>query len=291
MYLSEKFSSFCDRIKISSIIAGNISYRYKEVTKRLNKDFWGTDSEKNHSLYVWSYWRDTDIYASDVDILFQLPNWKFEQYNSYTWNWQSALLQEVKNSIKLTYPTTHIKWDWQIIWIDRTDWISFEILPCFLHEKSGCYIYPDTNNWWSWKVTNPKPEIQAINDMNKDCNNNLKNLCRMIRVWRDNVNLKMWWLLVDTLCYNFLKNRWYKNKSYSYYDRMLRDFFKYLKELDCNQEYWLAPWSKQRVEKKDYFTYKAILAYNNILSALEADEEQKDYIVNQKWREIFWSKF
>ena len=290
MNVSEKFSTFCEFIKISDDNVEKISCRYKEITKKLNKDFWWTDSETKHSLYVWSYWRDTDIYVSDVDILFQLPVWKFNQYSSYSWNWPSALLQEVKNSIKGRYWTTHIKWDWQIIWIDRTDWISFEILPCFLYEEWG-YIYPDTNNGWSRKITNPKPEIQAINDMNKSCNYNLKNLCRMVRVWRDNVNLKMWWLLVDTFCYNFLKNWWYRDKSYTYYDRMLRDFFGYLKDMDDNQEYWLAPWSNQRVIKGDNFTYKAKLTYNIILEALRASENKQEYTENQKWKEIFWSIF
>lgn len=289
MIISKKFEQFCDNIRISDEDNNKISNRYKEITKRLNKDFWNTDSDTSHSLYVWSYGRDTDIYVSDVDILFQLPSSKFDQYSSYSWNWPSALLQEVKNSIKWRYSTTHMKWDWQIIWINWEDWITFEILPCFSYEEWG-FIYPDTNDWWGWEITNPKPEIKAIKEMNDNCNHNLKRLCRMIRVWRDNVNLKMWWLLVDTLCYNFLKNWRYKDESYMYYDRMVRDFFQYLKNMNDNQEYWLAPWSNQRVAKKDNFTYKAKLAYNNAVQAI-AEDGNNEYLSNSYRKDIFGSKF
>lgn len=290
MSISRKFEQFCDNIKISDENNIKISSRYKEITKRLNKDFWDTDSEIYHSLYVWSYWRDTDIYVSDVDMLFQLPVEKYYQYDEYSWNWQSALLQEIKNSLQKRYSTTHLKWDWQIVEIIRNDGIVFEILPCFLN-KAWSYLYPDTNNWWNRKVTNPKDEINAIQEMNKHCNYNLKNLCRMIRVWRDYVWLKMWWLLVDTFCYNFIKNWEYKDKSYLYYDYMIRDFFEFLKEQDDNQEYRLAPWSNQRVTKKENFTYKAELAYNTTLQAIDAESNKYEYTAKLKRQSIFWSKF
>lgn len=290
MSISDKFKNFCNNIRISQDDKDKISNRYKEITKRLNRDFRDSDSETSHSLYVWSYWRDTDIYVSDIDILFQLPSLKYVQYNNYSWNWQSALLQEVKNSLQKRYSTTHIKWDGQIVEIKRDDDIIFEILPCFLN-NSWTYLYPDTNDWGSWEITNPKAEIDAIKNMNDECNYNLKRLCRMVRAWRDNVWLKMWWLLVDTLCYNFLKNWKYKEESYTYYDRMVRDFFQYLSERDSDQEYRLAPWSWSKVYKKDNFVYKAKNAYKNILAAIEAEWNKYEYTANNRWKDVFWSKF
>lgn len=290
MSIATKFETFNKNISISSDDIEIIADRYHKIVKRLNADFWSIDNENSHGLYVWSYWRDTAIHVSDIDMIFQLPYEYYEQYNNYEWNWQSALLQAVKESIEKTYTYTHLKADWQVIVIPRTDWIVFEVVPCFLN-ADWTYIFPNSNNWGSRKVTNPKPEISAIREMNKECNYNLKRLCRMIRAWRDNVDLKMWWLLIDTFAYNFLSKWEHRDKSYLYYDRMVRDFFLYLKDRDESQTYRLAPGSNQYVYKKDNFIYKAKTAYNTILEAIEAEEKEYEYTANQKWRSVFWSKF
>lgn len=290
MSIATKFETFNKNICISSNEVDTIADRYHKIIKRLNADFWDIDSENSHWLYVWSYWRGTAIHVSDIDMIFQLPAEKYYQYDQYEWNWQSALLQAVKESIEKTYTYTHLKADWQVIVIPRTDWIVFEVVPCFLKDD-WTYIFPNSNNWGSRKITNPKPEIEAINEMNKECNHNLKRLCKMIRAWRDNVNLEMWWLLIDTFAYNFLSKWEYRDKSYLYYDRMVRDFFLYLKDRDESQTYRLAPGSNQHVYKKDNFIYKAKTAYNTILEAIEAEEKKYEYTANQKWRSVFWSKF
>ena len=61
MTISEKFQIFCKNIRIDDNVVDVISYRYKRITKRLNIDFWGSDSEISHSLYVGSYGRGTAI--------------------------------------------------------------------------------------------------------------------------------------------------------------------------------------------------------------------------------------
>ena len=57
---------------ISTDIRTSISTRYKAVTKAINREFWNSQSDKEHSLYVGSYGRGTAIDTSDVDILVEL---------------------------------------------------------------------------------------------------------------------------------------------------------------------------------------------------------------------------
>lgn len=290
MSISTKFQNFCTDIRIKSGVVSNVSYRYQRITKQLNTDFWGTDSSTSHSLYVGSYGRDTDIHVSDIDMLFRLPYLVYERINSHQGNGQSALLQEVRNSLKKTYATTHMSGDGQVLVIKWDDGVRFEVLPCFIN-KDDSFTYPDTNDGGKWKTTNPKPEIKAIKDANSEWNGNLKNLCRMTRAWKDKWDVPMGGFLIDTLAYNFLKNWTHQDKSYLYYDYMTRDFFAYLKNQDADKNYWLAPGSNQYVWRKGAFEYKALRCYNISLEAIDYEEREMHYSANGKWQEIFGSKF
>lgn len=68
MSISTKFETFNNDIRITSTNVEKIRRRYKQITKRLNLDFWDSDSETSHSIYVGSYGRDTDVNVSDVGI-------------------------------------------------------------------------------------------------------------------------------------------------------------------------------------------------------------------------------
>ncbi|OJV51034.1 MAG: nucleotidyltransferase [Bacteroidetes bacterium 43-16] len=288
MSVATWFETFVKNLRMSSDTVDNIAYRYKRITRQLNKDFWESDSDVYHSLYVGSYGRDTDIVTSDIDMLFQLPYKIYERYNNYQGNGQSALLQAVKSSVEKTYKS-YMRADGQVLVISFTDGIVFELLPAFINTNNS-YTYPDTNNGGNWKNTNPRPEIKEISDKNILWNNNLKKLCRMIRAWKYKWDVPLGGLLIDTLCYNFLSQSEYKAKSYLYYDYITRDFFKYISEIDPNKEYWLSPGARQYVWKKGNFQYKAKQCYN---LALEAISKETDYpfTAKTKWRDIYGTKF
>jgi len=289
MSTSDKFREFCSNIVISQKSVDNIACRYKRITRQLNKDFWGKDSETQHSLYVGSYGRDTDIHISDIDMLFQLPSEIYTQYNSYQWNGQSALLQSIKNSIEKTYISS-MKGDGQVVKIDFTDGICFELVPCFLN-LNGSFKYPDSNNGGTWKDTNPKPEMEAIRIANQQYNFNLKRLCRMARSWKDKWDVPIGGLLIDTLAYNFLKGWKHKDKSFNYYHWMTRDFLYYLKEQNKEQRYWYSVGSNQLVMRKGIFENKALRCYNITLEAVRFESSNFHWSANKKWREIYGNSF
>jgi len=290
MSMHDKFKIFCSNILINSADVSAISQRNKRIIKRLNIDFWGSNSDILHSLYVGSYGRDTDIKVSDIDILFRLPYEVYEQYNNYYGNGQSALLQAVRKSITNTYPITNIGADGQVIVIPFNDGVKFELVPAFLN-KDDSFTFPNSNNGGNWKTTNPKPEINEIKNANQKWNYNLKRLCRMARAWKDTWNVSIGGLLIDTLAYNFMKDWHYKDQSFAFYDWMTRDFFKYLKNQNTDQKYWYAPGSNQLVYRKGLFEYKALRCYNISLEACEYERNNQNWSANQKWRNIYGTKF
>jgi len=289
MGVAENFKAFCSNLVITN--TESISRRYRAITKRLNTDFWDTISEFSHSLYVGSYGRNTAIDGfSDLDMIFQLLYLEYEKYNNYLGNGQSALLQAVRNSIKKTYSVTNIGADGQVIVVLFSDGITFEVVPAFIN-KDDSFTYPNANEGGSWKVTNPKTEIQAVRDRDSCCNNNLVPLCRMIRAWKNKWSVSIGGLLIDTLAYNFIIGWEYKDKSYLYYDYLCRDFFKYMTDQDENQAYWRAPGSGQYVYGKGLFQYKAKRCYNISLEAISCENNNELWSAKQKWREIFGTAF
>jgi len=286
------FRTFCTNIQVKN--GGTISTRYKEITRRLNSDFWDTISDTSHSLYVGSYGRNTAINAlSDLDMVFELPASLYHQYDRYEGNGQSALLQAVRSSMQKKYPTSSLGADGQVVTVEFQDGITFEVVPVFTN-KAGSYTFPDSNDGGTWQTTNPRPEIQAIRDRNALCNENLVPLCRMMRSWKREWSVPIGGLLVDTLAYQFIIGWQHRNKSHLYYDFMCRDFFEYMASQDADKNYWRSPGGGQWVYSgKDQFQYKAKRCYNIAIEAIkhETADPKREWSAKQKWREIFGTSY
>jgi hypothetical protein len=291
MGVAEEFVQFKDRYNIGKELISSIGYRYQRITGQLNKDFRNTDSKTANSLYVGSYGRDTAAKGiSDLDMAYVLPPALYAQYDAYTSNGQSALLQAVKNSIKKTYATSEAFGDGQVVVINFDDGVTFEVLPVF-NNHAGTWTYPNSNNGGSWQTCNPRAEIDAIHTRNLATNRNLKHLCRMMRVWRDHNDVPMSGALIDTLAYQFIESWGYRDKSFLYHDYMARDFLKYLSDQDKDKTYWRMPGSGSYVWKKGNFQSKALTDYNIAVPACLLQKEEEGPQRRAKWRSVFGSTF
>jgi hypothetical protein len=265
--------------------------RRKAISRRLNQDFWDSDSETEHSRYIGSYGRGTEIRgASDADLLFRLPSSLYSRYDSYIGNGQSTLLQSIRDSIRKTFSTTDVGGDGQVVVVRFFDGIKFEVVPAFVR-TDGSYTYPDSNAGGSWKRMDPISKIKAIDSSNARYNKKVKHLARMARAWRAKNNVPMGGLLIDTLVYNFMPDWEYNGESFVYYDWMVRDFLKYLSEQNRDRTYWYAPGSNQRVNRSGIFEYKAGQAYKEALEAIECETQGLEYSANEHWKNIFGSPF
>ena len=208
-----------------------ISIRYKRITKAINREFFGIDSEIQHSFYVGSYGRATAISTSDIDILIELPSDIFDDVNKLKGNSQSRLLQVVREAIKGTYPNSDVRADGQIIKINFSDGILFEILPAFKN-WDGTYTYADTNKGGSWKSTNPKLEQNALREKDKVSNGLLVATCRHIRYIRDNFfkSYNLSGIVIDSFVYHAIGSWRFSepvenNKNIFTYEQHLFDYF------------------------------------------------------------------
>lgn len=291
MGVAEEFRQFSDEYKIKLDLISSIGARYRRITRRLNKDFWDTESEDAHSLYVGSYGRDTAAKGvSDLDVAFRLPFEVWEKYNAYQTNGQSALLQAVRASLLKTYAYSEIGGDGQVVVLSFDDNVTFEILPVF-DNNGGTWTYPDSNGGGKWKTCNPRAEIDAIRNRNILTNGNLKALCRMMRIWRDYNSAPMSGALIDTLAYNFIETWAYRDKSFLYHDYMARDFLAFMSDQDSGQAYWRMPGSSSYVYRTGAFGFKAKIDHKYAVEACNLLEEAQGPIRRLKWRTVFGSSF
>jgi hypothetical protein len=236
-----------------------ISKRYKTVTRAVNQTFWDTSSETSNSFYVGSYGRGTAIDASDADILVVLPQSEYERYDAIKGNGQSRLLQALKNALLTPYPRSNIRADGQVVKIDFSDGMKFEILPAFhstdwLDNWDGTYKYPDANMGGNWLSTNPIAEQTAMREKNGSSNGLLFDTCRHFRrVRNDNYSsYHLSGIVIDSFVYaamgdwHWLRSGESSTASGGDYERILLNYY-------LQNEAWLnytlsAPGSNETVD-------------------------------------------
>lgn len=292
MGVGEDFAAFRSSYIIPADVISSIAYRYKRITRQLNTDFWSSDSETAHSLYVGSYGRDTAARGvSDLDVAFVLPAALYHKYHAYASNGQSALLQAVKQSIRNTYKTSDTFGDGQVVVVAFDDKITFEVLPVFETTDGQSWIYPNANGGGSWNSCNPRAEIAAIQMRSNATKRNLKHLARMMRIWRDYCSVPMSGMLIDTLAYQFIESYEHREKSFVYHDFMARDFFDYLSKQNQNQRFWRAPGSGSNVARKGVFEHKARSGFLRACEAITYNDDGHQWSRRQKWRDVFGPLF
>ena len=280
------FQQFRTNLSVSN--AEDISKKYANITARLNLDFWEIEDDTRHSLQVGSYGRKTAIDGvSDLDMVFELPPKNYERYKKLVGNGPSVMLQEVRESLLKRYPKSDVRADGQVVVVDFAGY-RVEVLPAFL-DVNNDYIYGDTRDGGKWKTTKPRPEIKTVNELNSSTNQNLKDACKMLRAWKNQVGVGIGGLLIDTLAYNFFdQTNDYDEAGWAEFPEMFVSIFTYLGGLDAEQEYWAAPGSGQRVKRKAKFQSKAKKAAARCQEAIDSDGEEKRVKI---WRKVFGRKF
>ncbi|MBO8131845.1 MAG: hypothetical protein H0Z29_10100 [Candidatus Marinimicrobia bacterium] len=108
MSIQKQFEQFYENIKLTSSQREDAKRKYNGVCKKLH-DHYYPDNEYNGStkLLIGSYGKHTNIRPPrDVDVLFIMPDDKFDRYDDNESNSQSQLLQDIKRILSEKYSTT-----------------------------------------------------------------------------------------------------------------------------------------------------------------------------------------
>lgn len=290
MSVSANFNMFCDELKISDKKKSIISLRYNSINKKLNNDFWSLNTSYG-GVYTGCYGRET---ASDgikeIDLIFEMPSHLLLIYNECGGKPQARVLEDVRRSIATMYPATTIDKEGKKIEVKFSDGMTFNVFPAFIKD-GGSYIFADASGKGKWNIKKPVALADAICKGDKITNQNLRKLCRMVKVWKQNYDVKIKDVLIDTLVYEFLLSSKKTYDSYAHFDVMCFDFFKYLKNQESSKTVWDSIGCDEKIHNSDNFRYKAVVAYFKIEQAIKLGLSNKKYASIQKWREVFGYKF
>lgn len=223
----ERFEQFHRNLALTELQYQDGITKHAGVVGCLNRYYYDATSPVDNSFLIGSWGKSTEIRPPrDVDLYFVLPSTVYNRLQSYQWNRQSALLQEVKAAIAATYPDTDMSGDGQVV-VVRFGSYAVEVVPAFLLQNHQYWIC-DTHNDGSYKQTDPWAEIRHIDAVDQANGNNLRPLIRMLKVWQANCSVPIKSFQLELLAADFIVQSPWRFKDFFWFDWLLRDLFFYM---------------------------------------------------------------
>lgn len=155
----QRFAQFHLNLALTPLQVADGHTKRAGVVSCLNRAYYGTNSNIDNSFFVGSWAKDTAIRPPrDVDVYFLLPVAVYHRFQAYVWARQSALLQEVKGRLAVTYHETDLSGDGQVVVVNFGSY-SVEVVPAFALTTHGHYWICDTHNGGSYEETAPWDEV------------------------------------------------------------------------------------------------------------------------------------
>lgn len=279
-----RFRQFHGNLLLTEDQVADGSTKHRGVRRSLNAHYYGSSSETANSFLVGSWGKDTCVRPPrDVDIFFVLPVSVYYRFETYSGNKQSALLQEVKQVLEQTYPTTTMRGDGQVV-VVRFDKINVEVVPAFATD-TGRYLICDTNAGGRHEEADPETEKNHIATVHTLNNYNLRPIIRMLKAWQAHCNVPLKSFCIELAATDFIQQSPWREKEFFYYDWIMRDFFLYLYS-KANQHVFV-PGTYEPIFLGDEWQSRAESVYNHALKACEYEHIDWIVLAGEEWRNIF----
>lgn len=289
MSTSSRFDQFLTNIRLTSDQLTDAKTKYDGVCKKLHDHYYSNEYDGSTKLLIGSYGKKTNIRpARDVDVVFMLPASEYKQ-STDDYNYQSYLLQKIKGILKEKYPNSDIRGDGPVVVVNFSNEHYIEIVPA-IELTNNKFKIPITSNGGYWKLDDPRSLYKFVNDSDNSAGGNTRNLIRMIKKWQDYCNVPIKSLVIEIRAVLFLIDYEYKNKSSTYYDWMIRDYFKQLIE-KANSTYILPGLTEKIDYNGDAWKSKAESAYNRANKACEFEGDENETSATEEWKKIFGNDF
>ena len=282
--VTKRFRTFYDNLSPTDTQIREGTVHHSGVRKSLNAHYYGYSSASANSFLSGSWGKSTHTRPPrDIDIYFVLPSQVYWRFQLLQGNKQSALLQEVKRILQLTYPRTDLRGDGQVV-VVGFDRMSIEVVPAFTY-LNGQYLICDTHNGGRYKTADPMAEMDHLASCDARFNGNLRRLIKMMKAWQNHCNVPLKSFHIELVAADFLRQYQWARSGFSYYDWIMRDFLGYL----CGRanQYVLVPGTYETIWLGDRWRSRAETAYGRADKACRYEMNDWIYPAGEEWQKIF----
>lgn len=270
--MEKYFEKFLNNIKLTSKQREDAQIKYNGVCKKLHNSYFDSDYNGNTKLLIGSYGKRTNIRpARDIDVIFKMPEDKFEQYDDHSSNGQSNLLNKIKSILEEKYSSSSIKVFGKVVVVEFADPNhNVEVLPSF-EQEDGKFKIPNSVNGGVWELWDPRCEIKKIDDSDSSNSGITRKLIRMIKKWEEKCSVKLKSYKIEEAVLKLLTENSY---TFSNTQILIYDFFTFLvNEIDEKQKSHAETAQKRSKKAIDYFN------------------EEKELKAIAEWKKIFGDDF
>ena len=261
--------------------------------KLLDKYFpQGTNLNDEISL-IGSLAKDTGIKPlHDADVLFHMPPGTYGRFDAYTSNGQSALLQEVRDTLKAKYPRSDIRGDGPVVTVKFTDEPWVEVVPAVLVPSESNILYADvwvpvTTNGGSWEQVGYGQQLRTLDAADRRIDGQLRRLIRYAKAWRQHSNATLKSIVLELMAIHFTSTWDTTQTSHTWDDWILRDFLEYM--VDNYLSTYAIPGSNKKIGTGTGWLHKAMDARDAAVLACTYGPETFDY--GYHWRKVLGDAF
>jgi hypothetical protein len=279
-----RFTQFHDNLLLTPLQRRDGLTKRSGVVSCLNRQYYASDSESDHSFLIGSWGKDTVTRPPrDVDLYFVLPYEVYQRFQNYQWNRQSALLQEVKDVLADTYPETDMRGDGQVILV-RFESYNVEVVPAF-QLTNGNYWICDTHNGGSYKQTAPLAELKYIETVDLANNRNLRPLIRMLKSWQRYCSVPIKSFELELVAADFIAQCPWRLYDFFWFDWITRDFFAYL--YHRANSFVTVPGTLEQIYLGNDWQSRAASAYGRAEKACQYEKDNYVEAAGEEWQKIF----
>lgn len=276
------FENFCKNIEIEEKEVKKIAIIKNEIEECIY-NYYKTPSVLENVKYIGAYGRNTAVFIDNIRVLCVLPSYLYLEINLDI----KDILDNMISALRSRFITCERNPNEDGLIVNINDTLSFKIIPGFAFEN-GEYIFLNNNKW---RELHLKAENDMINNLNIRHNNNVIQLCRILKIWKHYHDLDISNILLDTFVYHFFNLSVNKKYCFDNYDEMILDFFKFLLP-NCKSNNYISFDSKTVLTRKvDLYdtVFKCMITSETAIN-LSKYKIDNEFFFND-WKEIFGSLY
>jgi hypothetical protein len=254
------------------------------VVATLNRAYRGVSEGATHRVLIGSWSKGTQVRPPrDIDLLFILPVEVYYRFQQRQGNIQSQLLQEMRDVLRATYPTTGIRGDGQVVTIPFGTY-QVEVAPAFLRQGGG-YLDCDTHFGGRYKHVDPDAELAALTATDTYYNGNVRKLTRLLKQWQRFCNVPIRSFHLEAAIKGLLPKVTYSGNDEFWFDWLVRDAFAHL--IGCANGSFIMPVTGETISVGDQWLSRAQSAYERAVKACGYEYNNEQYLAGVEWQKIF----